>query len=193
MVHSETGKPFPEDVYEQLQIAIKAVFNSWSGKRAVDYRREFKITADMANGTAVNIQTMVFGNMGDDCATGVGFTRNPGTGENVMFGEFLINAQGEDVVAGIRTPKPVHELDNVMPQMYKELVVLRDRLEEHYREVQDYEYTIEKGVLYCLQTRDGKMNATARVRTSLEMTKEGLITRDQALLRIKDRKKPYPL
>lgn len=184
VVHSETGKPFPEDVYEQLQIAIKAVFNSWSGKRAVDYRREFKITADMANGTAVNIQTMVFGNMGDDCATGVGFTRNPGTGENVMFGEFLINAQGEDVVAGIRTPKPVHELENEMPQMYKELVALRDRLEEHYREVQDYEYTIEKGVLFCLQTRDGKMNATARVRTSLEMSKEGLITRDQALLRI---------
>lgn len=184
VVHSETGKPFPEDVYEQLQIAIKAVFNSWTGKRAVDYRREFKITADMANGTAVNIQTMVFGNMGDDCATGVGFTRNPGTGENVMFGEFLINAQGEDVVAGIRTPKPVHELENVMPQMYSELVILRDRLESHYREVQDYEYTIEEGVLYCLQTRDGKMNATARVRTSLEMSKEGLITRDQALLRI---------
>lgn len=184
VVHSETGKPFPEDVYEQLQIAIKAVFNSWSGKRAVDYRREFKITADMANGTAVNIQTMVFGNMGDDCATGVGFTRNPGTGENVMFGEFLINAQGEDVVAGIRTPKPVHELENEMPQMYQELVALRNRLEEHYREVQDYEYTIEKGVLFCLQTRDGKMNATARVRTSLEMSKEGLITRDQALLRI---------
>ena len=184
VVHSETGQPFPEDVYQQLQLSIKAVFNSWLGKRAIDYRREFKITADKANGTAVNIQTMVFGNMGDDCATGVGFTRNPGTGENVMFGEFLINAQGEDVVAGIRTPKPVHELDNVMPQMYKELVVLRDRLEEHYREVQDYEYTIENGVLYCLQTRDGKMNATARVRTSLEMTKEGLITRDQALLRI---------
>ena len=138
----------------------------------------------MANGTAVNIQTMVFGNMGDDCATGVGFTRNPGTGENVMFGEFLINAQGEDVVAGIRTPKPVHELANEMPQMYKELVALRDRLENHYKEVQDYEYTIENGVLYCLQTRDGKMNATARVRTSLEMAKEGLITRNQALLRI---------
>ncbi len=184
VVLSETGKPFPEDVYEQLQISIKAVFNSWMGKRAIDYRREFKITADMANGTAVNIQTMVFGNMGDDCATGVGFTRNPGTGENEMFGEFLINAQGEDVVAGIRTPKPVHELDNEMPQMYKELVALRNRLEEHYHEVQDYEYTIEKGVLYCLQTRDGKMNATARVRTSLEMNKEGLISRDQALLRI---------
>ena len=184
IVETETGKPFPEDVYEQLQISIKAVFNSWLGKRAIDYRREFKITPEMANGTAVNIQTMVFGNMGDNCATGVGFTRNPGTGENVMFGEFLINAQGEDVVAGIRTPKPVNELANDMPQMYKELVALRDRLENHYKEVQDYEYTIENGVLFCLQTRDGKMNATARVRTSLEMTNEGLITRNAALLRI---------
>jgi pyruvate,orthophosphate dikinase len=184
VVHSETGKPFPEDVYEQLQLSVKSVFSSWLGKRAIDYRREFKITPDMANGTAVNIQAMVFGNMGNDCATGVGFTRNPGTGENEMFGEFLINAQGEDVVAGIRTPKPVHELANEMPKMYKELSALSDRLENHYREVQDYEYTIENGVLYCLQTRDGKMNATARVRTSLEMTKEGLITRNEALLRI---------
>jgi len=184
VVRNETGKPFPEDVYQQLLLSIKAVFKSWLGKRAIDYRREFKITPDMANGTAVNIQTMVFGNMGDNCATGVGFTRNPGTGENIMFGEFLINAQGEDVVAGIRTPKPVHELATEMPQMYKELVALRDRLENHYHEVQDYEYTIENGVLYCLQTRDGKMNATARVRTSLEMTNEGLITRHQALLRI---------
>jgi pyruvate,orthophosphate dikinase len=184
VVHSETGKPFPEDVYEQLQLSVKAVFGSWLGKRAIDYRREFKITPDMANGTAVNIQTMVFGNMGNDCATGVGFTRNPATGENVMFGEFLINAQGEDVVAGIRTPKPVHKLANEMPQMHVELSALSDRLEKHYREIQDYEYTIEKGVLYCLQTRDGKMNATARVRTSLEMSNEGLITRDEALLRI---------
>jgi pyruvate,orthophosphate dikinase len=180
VVRSETGKPFPEDVYEQLQLSVKAVFSSWLGKRAIDYRREFKITPEMANGTAVNIQTMVFGNMGNDCATGVGFTRNPGTGENEMFGEFLINAQGEDVVAGIRTPKPVHELADEMPQMHTELSALSDRLENHYREVQDYEYTIENGVLYCLQTRDGKMNATARVRTSLEMTKEGLITRPES-------------
>ena len=184
VVRSETGNPFPEDVYQQLQLSVKAVFQSWLGKRAIDYRREFKITPDMANGTAVNIQTMVFGNMGDNCATGVGFTRNPGTGENVMFGEFLINAQGEDVVAGIRTPNPVHELEQAMPQMYRELVALRDRLENHYKEVQDYEYTIENGVLYCLQTRDGKMNATARVRTSLEMANENLITRNEALLRI---------
>jgi len=184
VVKQETGKPFPEDVFEQLEIAIKAVFNSWMGKRAIDYRREFNITPDMANGTAVNIVTMVFGNMGMDSATGVGFTRNPGTGENTMFGEYLVNAQGEDVVAGIRTPKPVNELEEEMPEMYKQLVELRDRLESHYQEVQDFEYTIEKGVLYCLQTRNGKMNATSRVRTSVEMVNEGLITREQALLRV---------
>lgn len=185
VVKEATGKPFPEDVYEQLEIAIKAVFNSWMGKRAVDYRREFKITPDMANGTAVNVVTMVFGNMGNDCATGVGFTRDPGTGENVMFGEYLTNAQGEDVVAGIRTPKPVSELANEMPELYKQLEELRSKLEDHYKEVQDFEYTIEKGVLYCLQTRNGKMNTTAMVRTSVEMSREGLITREQALLRIK--------
>jgi pyruvate,orthophosphate dikinase len=184
VIQQETGRPFPEDVFQQLEIAITAVFNSWSGKRAVDYRREFNITPDMANGTAVNVQTMVFGNMGDDCATGVGFTRNPATGENAMFGEFLVNAQGEDVVAGIRTPRQVHELEQVMPDMYNQLVELRDRLENHYREIQDYEYTIEKGVLFCLQTRNGKMNATAHVRTSIEMENSGLITREEALLRV---------
>jgi pyruvate,orthophosphate dikinase len=184
VVKEATGRPFPQDVYEQLEIAIKAVFNSWMGKRAIDYRREFHITPDMANGTAVNVVTMVFGNMGSDSATGVGFTRNPATGENMMFGEYLTNAQGEDVVAGIRTPKPVQELEAEMPEMYRQLVALRDRLEMHYKEVQDYEYTIEKGVLYCLQTRNGKMNAAARVRTSVEMAGEGLISRDQALLRV---------
>lgn len=185
VVDNTLGRPFPEDVYEQLEIAIKAVFNSWMGKRAIDYRREFKITPDMANGTAVNVVTMVFGNMGNDSATGVGFTRDPGTGENVMFGEYLTNAQGEDVVAGIRTPKPVSELINEMPVLYKELEALRAKLESHYKEVQDFEYTIEKGVLYCLQTRNGKMNTTAMVRTSVEMAKEGLIDRRRALLRIK--------
>jgi pyruvate,orthophosphate dikinase len=185
VVQEATGRPFPEDVFEQLEIAIKAVFNSWMGKRAVDYRREFHITPDMANGTAVNVVTMVFGNMGNDCATGVGFTRDPGTGENVMFGEYLTNAQGEDVVAGIRTPKPVAELASEMPELYRQLEQLRRKLEDHYKEVQDFEYTIEKGILFCLQTRNGKMNTTAMVRTSVEMAYEGLITKEQALLRIK--------
>jgi len=185
VVKEHTGKPFPQDVYEQLEIAIKAVFNSWMGKRAVDYRREFKITPAMANGTAVNVVAMVFGNMGNDCATGVGFTRDPGTGENVMFGEYLTNAQGEDVVAGIRTPKPVAQLATEMPELYNQLEALRNKLETHYREVQDFEYTIEKGVLYCLQTRNGKMNTAAMVRSSVEMVKEKLITKEQALLRIK--------
>jgi pyruvate, orthophosphate dikinase len=184
VVERVTGKPFPADPYAQLEIAIKAVFNSWSGKRAVDYRREFHITPDMANGTAVNIVTMVFGNMGDDSATGVGFTRDPGTGENVMFGEYLTNAQGEDVVAGIRTPKPVAAMKDEMPELHRQLLELRNQLETHYKEVQDFEFTIEKGVLYCLQTRNGKMNAVALVRTSVEMEKEGLIDKKQALLRI---------
>ncbi|MGR8934005.1 MAG: pyruvate, phosphate dikinase [Gammaproteobacteria bacterium] len=184
VVQEETGKPFPEDVYAQLELAIKAVFNSWMGKRAIDYRREFHITPAIANGTAVNIVTMVFGNMGNDSATGVGFTRNPGTGVNEMFGEYLVNAQGEDVVAGIRTPKPVQELAQEMPDLYRQLVELRNKLEAHYKEVQDYEYTIERGVLYCLQTRNGKMNATAMVRTSVEMVAEDLISKEQALLRI---------
>ena len=184
-VKDYTQKPFPEDVYEQLEIAIKAVFNSWTGKRAVDYRREFKITPDMANGTAVNVVAMVFGNMGNDSATGVGFTRDPGTGENIMFGEYLVNAQGEDVVAGIRTPKSVLLLKDEMPDLYRQLEELRDKLESHYKEVQDFEFTIEKGILYCLQTRNGKMNATAMVRTSVEMEKDGLITKEEALLRIK--------
>ena len=180
-----TCKPFPFDPMEQLEIAIKAVFNSWMGKRAIDYRREFKITTEMADGTAVNIVAMVFGNISSRSATGVGFTRDPGTGENIIFGEYLVNAQGEDVVAGIRTPKPLSEMANEMPEMYRELMTLRNILESHYKEVQDFEFTIEEGVLYCLQTRNGKMNATAMVRTSVEMEKEGLIDKNQALLRIK--------
>ena len=184
VVERETGKAFPDDPMEQLEIAVKAVFDSWMGKRAVDYRREFNITQDMANGTAVNVVTMVFGNLGDDSATGVGFTRYPDTGENSLFGEYLVNAQGEDVVAGIRTPKPMDMLQEEMPDMYRELQTLRERLETHYREVQDFEFTIEKGRFYCLQTRNGKMNTTALVRTSVEMTREGLIDKQQALLRI---------
>jgi pyruvate,orthophosphate dikinase len=184
VVQRETGRPFPQDVMEQLQLAIESVFRSWMGKRAVDYRREFHITPEMANGTAVNICTMVFGNMGDDCATGVGFTRNPGTGENEMFGEYLVNAQGEDVVAGIRTPKPLAQMQEEMPEQFAQLVKLRNKLEAHYREVQDYEFTIEKGTLYCLQTRNGKMNASATVKTSVDMFEEGLISKDEALLRV---------
>ena len=184
VVRSRSGRAFPQDVMEQLQLAVESVFRSWMGKRAVDYRREFHITSDMANGTAVNICTMVFGNKGDDCATGVGFTRNPGTGENEMFGEYLTNAQGEDVVAGIRTPKPLLEMEAEMPEQFSQLVALRNTLESHYQEVQDYEFTIEKGILYCLQTRNGKMNAAATVKTSVDMYREELITRDQALLRI---------
>ncbi len=184
VVRHESGQDFPQDVYRQLQLAIESVFRSWQGKRAVDYRREFNITPDMANGTAVNICTMVFGNMGDDCATGVGFTRNPGTGDKEMFGEYLTNAQGEDVVAGIRTPKPLQDMEREMPEQYSRLVELRNKLEAHYQEVQDYEFTIEKGTLYCLQTRNGKMNASAMVKTSVDMCGENLISRDQSLLRV---------
>jgi len=184
IVERHSGKPFPQDPYQQLEIAVGAVFRSWMGKRAVDYRKQFKITKELANGTAVNICTMVFGNMGNDSATGVGFTRNPGTGENVIYGEYLTNAQGEDVVAGIRTPRAIAEMEQEMPEIYRQLIVLRDRLESHYHEVQDFEFTIEKGVLYCLQTRNGKMNARAMVRSSVEMFQEGLISRERALLRV---------
>lgn len=184
VIERESGIPFPQDPMEQLEIAIQAVFGSWMGKRAVDYRREFNITPEMANGTAVNICLMVFGNRGEDCATGVGFTRNPGTGENQLFGEYLTNAQGEDVVAGIRTPKPLSAMEQEMPRLYQELQSLRQRLEQHYREVQDFEFTIEQGVLYCLQTRNGKMNTQAMVKSSVEMVSEQLISREQALLRV---------
>ncbi|MBU0593207.1 MAG: pyruvate, phosphate dikinase [Gammaproteobacteria bacterium] len=184
IVERHTGKPFPQDPLEQLEISVGAVFRSWMGKRAVDYRKQFRITKEQASGTAVNICTMVFGNMGNDSATGVGFTRNPGTGENMIFGEYLTNAQGEDVVAGIRTPKPIAEMEQEMPEMYRQLLVLHDRLESHYQEVQDFEFTIEKGVLYCLQTRHGKMNARAMVRTSVEMFEEKLIGKERALLRV---------
>jgi pyruvate,orthophosphate dikinase len=184
VVEARTGRPFPVDPMQQLELAIKAVFGSWMGKRAVDYRREFHITPEQANGTAVNVVTMVFGNLGDDSATGVAFTRYPDTGENKLFGEYLVNAQGEDVVAGIRTPKPIDAMATEMPRLFEELKELRDRLEQHYREVQDFEFTIERGRLYCLQTRNGKMNATALVRTSVEMVREGLIDERQALVRV---------
>jgi pyruvate,orthophosphate dikinase len=184
LIKKQTGRPFPQDPWAQLVISIEGVFKSWMGKRAVDYRRQFNITPDMANGTAVSICTMVFGNMGNDSATGVGFTRDPGTGENVLYGDYLINAQGEDVVAGIRTPRPLKELRTDMPGIFKELEKMHHTLEKHYREVQDFEFTIEQGKLYMLQTRNGKMNAWALTKTSGDMVKEGLITEEEALLRI---------
>jgi pyruvate,orthophosphate dikinase len=184
LIKKETGKPFPQDPWAQLVISIDGVFKSWMGKRAVDYRRQFNITPDLANGTAVSICTMVFGNMGNDSATGVGFTRDPGTGENILYGDYLINAQGEDVVAGIRTPRPLRELRTDMPAIYRELAQMHNILEKHYREVQDFEFTIERGKLYMLQTRNGKMNAWALTKTSVDMFKEGLVTEEEALLRI---------
>jgi pyruvate,orthophosphate dikinase len=185
LIKKKTGNPFPEDPRVQLKLAIEAVFKSWMGKRAVDYRKEFKITPEMANGTAVNVCTMVFGNMGFDSATGVAFTRDPGTGENVLYGEYLVNAQGEDVVAGIRTPKPIQEMKKEMPKTYRELERVRRTLEEHFHEVQDFEFTVEKGNLYILQTRNGKMNAQAIVRTSKEMVAEKLINKEEAVKRLK--------
>jgi pyruvate,orthophosphate dikinase len=185
LINKKTGTPFPQDPMVQLRLAIEAVFKSWMGKRAVDYRKEFNITPDMANGTAVNVCTMVFGNMGFDSATGVAFTRDPGTGENVLYGEYLVNAQGEDVVAGIRTPKPIQAVKKEMPKTYRELERVRKNLESHFHEVQDFEFTVEKGTLYILQTRNGKMNAQAIVRTSKEMVSEKLINREKAVLRLK--------
>lgn len=185
LIKKRKGTPFPEDPMVQLRLAIEAVFKSWMGRRAVDYRREFNITPEMANGTAVNVCTMVFGNMGFDSATGVAFTRDPATGENILYGEYLVNAQGEDVVAGIRTPKPIQEMKKEMPKTYRELERVRRILEEHFREVQDFEFTVEKGNLYILQTRNGKLNAQAIVRTSKEMVQEKLISKEQAVLRLK--------
>ncbi len=183
-IEAHTQTPFHENSWDQLFLAIAAVFNSWMGKRAVDYRKQFNITPDMANGTAVNIVAMVFGNMGVSSATGVAFTRDPATGEDRLFGEYLINAQGEDVVAGIRTPKPIDNLADEMPETYRELQGVRQTLERHYREVQDFEFTIERGKLYVLQTRNGKLNARATVKTSVDMHREGLITKKEALLRV---------
>ena len=185
LIKKRTGTLFPEDPMIQLKLAIEAVFKSWMGKRAVAYRKEFNITPDIANGTAVNVCTMVFGNRGFDSATGVAFTRDPGTGENILYGEYLVNAQGEDVVAGIRTPKPIQEMKREMPKIYRELERVRKTLEEHFHEVQDFEFTVEKGNFYILQTRNGKMNAQAIVRTSKEMVAEKLITKEQAVPRLK--------
>ena len=180
-----TQDDFPSDVHQQLELAVKAVFESWTGRRAIDYRRQFNITKDVANGTAVNVCTMVFGNMGSTSATGVLFTRDPATGENVLYGEYLVNAQGEDVVAGVRTPKPIVELSQEMPESFRELMEVRGILERRYGEVQDFEFTIEKGKLYMLQTRNGKMGPNALVKTSVDMVNEGILTKENAVVRVK--------
>ena len=179
VIKEVTGKEFPQDPYVQLQEAIEAVFRSWNIPRAVAYRNMNKI--DHNFGTAVNVQSMVFGNMGDDCATGVSFTRNPATGENKFYGEYLTNAQGEDVVAGIRTPKPIAELETEMPDLYRQYVDIAKKLELGYKDVQDMEFTIEKGKLYILQTRNGKRTAAAAVRIAVEMCEEGIISKERAI------------
>ncbi len=182
VVQAFTGQDFPQDPYEQLRLAIEAVFRSWNSKRARDYRRETGIPDDL--GTAVNIVAMVFGNMGWDSGTGVAFTRNPSTGEKQIWGEYLLNAQGEDVVAGIRTPSPIQKMAEELPQVYQQLLDIVDRLERYYRDMQDIEFTIERGKLWMLQTRTGKRTARAAVKIAVDMVHEGLITREEAVLRV---------
>ena len=182
IVREATGRDFPADPYEQLDLAIKAVFGSWFGKRAMDYRNSQKIAHDL--GTAVNVVTMVFGNMGDDSGTGVAFTRDPNTGEKLLFGEYLTNAQGEDVVAGIRTAPRISQMQTEMPEVYADFQRIGQQLERHYRDVQDLEFTIERGRLYMLQTRSAKRTAAAAVRIAVDMVEEGLISKDEAVARI---------
>jgi pyruvate,orthophosphate dikinase len=191
LVLNETGKPFPQSPHEQLWSAIGAVFGSWMNTRAITYRRLHDIPADW--GTAVNVQAMVFGNRGTDCATGVCFTRDPSTGEDIFYGEFLVNAQGEDVVAGIRTPQPLSKLrakpgeismEEALPEAYAELLKVRETLETHYKDMQDIEFTVQSNVLYMLQTRSGKRTAAAGLRIAVEMAEGGLIGRSEALMRI---------
>ena len=179
-----TGKKFPSDPYDQVELAIKAVFGSWMGERAIVYRDKNNITRDIADGTAVNIVSMAFGNMGDDSATGVVFTRNPGDGTNHIYGEYLVNAQGEDVVAGVRTGKLVDQMKKEMPNSFKQLVKTCEKLEKHYKEPQDIEFTIEQGKFYLLQTRNAKMNAMGMIKTSVDMVKEKLIDKNRALTRL---------
>jgi len=182
VVRKEAGKDFPQDPQIQLNMAIEAVFRSWYNPRAKTYRRLNKISDDL--GTAVNVQTMVFGNMGETSGTGVGFTRNPATGAQQFYGEFLMNAQGEDVVSGVRTPVPISELEKINPEAYHQLHDITTRLEQHYKDVQDFEFTIQEGKLYMLQTRNGKRTGPAAVRIAVEMVKEGLLTAQEALLRV---------
>ncbi|HEY8743124.1 MAG TPA: pyruvate, phosphate dikinase, partial [Chloroflexota bacterium] len=182
IVRREAGKEFPSDPYEQLRLSIEAVFSSWNNKRAIDYRNNQGIAHDL--GTAVNVQTMVFGNAGNDSGTGVAFTRDPSTGEKKLYGEYLLNAQGEDVVAGIRTPSKISTLERDAPQVYQQFVAIADQMEQHYRDVQDLEFTIEHGKLYMLQTRSAKRTAAAAVKSAVDMVNEGLITRKEAIQRI---------
>ena len=182
LVADETHQDFPEDPIAQLKTSIAAVFQSWNGRRAIIYRQANKIPDSL--GTAVNIQTMVFGNRGPDSGTGVCFTRNPSTGEPILFGEFLINAQGEDVVAGIRTPKPISELQRDLPAMYQQLLEICRLLEHHFKDMQDIEFTVERGKLFILQTRSGKRTATAAIHIAVDMVKEGLLSRPESVLRV---------
>ncbi|HWY58610.1 MAG TPA: pyruvate, phosphate dikinase [Terriglobales bacterium] len=182
VVKKHTKRDFPQDAHEQLVMARDAVFRSWQNDRAKHYRRINNISDDL--GTAVNVQAMVFGNLGDTSGTGVGFTRNPAIGTEEFYGEFLMNAQGEDVVAGIRTPVPILELQKVMPEVYGQLREITDRLEKHYRDMQDFEFTIQEGKLYMLQTRNGKRTGLAAVRVAIQMVEEGLITKEDAIFRV---------
>ena len=182
LIKEKTGKAFPQDVMAQLRGARDAVFRSWMNDRAIYYRKQNDIPHDI--GTAVNVQSMVFGNMGDDSGTGVGFTRNPATGEKKFYGEYLLNAQGEDVVAGVRTPHPIADLEKDMPSVFKQLYETTKRLEKHYRDIQDFEFTIEKKKLFMLQTRTGKRTAAAAVKIAIDLVNEKLITKEEALQRV---------
>ncbi|MCE5188423.1 MAG: pyruvate, phosphate dikinase [Eubacteriales bacterium] len=181
----EKGVEFPQNPRVQLMEAIKAVFRSWDNPRAIVYRRKNDIPSDW--GTAVNVQSMVFGNMGNDCGTGVAFTRNPSTGEKKLYGEFLMNAQGEDVVAGIRTPSPIDELKNTQPEVYKQFAETADKLERHYRDMQDMEFTIERGRLFMLQTRNGKRTAAAALQIAVDLVSEGMLSKSEAIAKIDPR------
>ncbi|HEX6292602.1 MAG TPA: pyruvate, phosphate dikinase [Herpetosiphonaceae bacterium] len=182
IIKEDKGVEFPDDPMEQLRESIAAVFRSWFGRRAVDYRRLNKIPDDL--GTGVNVQTMVFGNMGNDSATGVAFSRDPSTGENVLYGEYLVNAQGEDVVAGVRTPRPIAEMERDMPEVYQQFAQIARQLEQHYRDVQDMEFTVERGKLYMLQTRTGKRTGAAAVTIAVDLVNEGVIDRATAVQRV---------
>jgi len=184
-VYEHQKKQFPTDPYDQLYACVKAVFGSWMTPRAVKYREIHNIKNLL--GTATNIQTMVFGNMGDDSGTGVAFSRNPSTGENVLYGEYLINAQGEDVVAGIRTPQPIQQMKEVLPDCYAKFVENVDKLEHYFKDMQDVEFTVEKGKLWMLQCRNGKRTGVAAIRIATELVKEGICTESEALLKVEPR------